>query len=45
MLASASTIAGNPTIFGAAGNIIITKTAEFRGMKVLPLSYSSQLGL
>ena len=45
MLASASTIAGNPTIFGAAGNIIITKTAEFRGMKVLPLSYSSKLGL
>ena len=34
MLASASTIAGNLTIFGAASNIIIMQTAESRGMKV-----------
>ncbi len=34
MLASASTIAGNLTVFGAASNIIIMQTAESRGMKV-----------
>lgn len=34
MLASASTVAGNLTIFGAASNIIIMQTAESRGMKV-----------
>jgi Na+/H+ antiporter NhaD/arsenite permease-like protein len=34
MLAAASTIAGNLTIFGAASNIIIMQTAESRGMKV-----------
>ena len=34
MLASASTIAGNLTIFGAASNIIIMQTAESRGLKV-----------
>jgi Na+/H+ antiporter NhaD/arsenite permease-like protein len=34
MLASASTIAGNLTILGAASNIIIMQTAESRGMKV-----------
>jgi Na+/H+ antiporter NhaD/arsenite permease-like protein len=33
MLASASTIAGNLTIFGAASNIIIMQNAESRGMK------------
>ncbi len=34
MLASASTIAGNLTIFGAASNIVIMQTAESRGLKV-----------
>ncbi|HKR74010.1 MAG TPA: SLC13 family permease [Candidatus Nitrosocosmicus sp.] len=34
MLAAASTIAGNLTIFGAASNIIIMQNAESRGMKV-----------
>ena len=34
MLAAASTIAGNLTIFGAASNIIIMQTAESRGVKV-----------
>ena len=34
MLSSASTIAGNLTIFGAASNIIIMQTAESRGLKV-----------
>jgi Na+/H+ antiporter NhaD/arsenite permease-like protein len=34
MLASASTIAGNLIIFGAASNIIIMQTAESRGLKV-----------
>src|SRR5947209_12650154 len=33
MLASASTIAGNLTIFGAASNIIIIEAAESRGVK------------
>ena len=33
MLASASTIAGNLTIFGAASNIIIIEAAEFRGVR------------
>lgn len=34
MLAAASTVAGNLTIFGAASNIIIMQTAESRGVKV-----------
>ncbi len=34
ILASASTIAGNLTIFGAASNIVIMQTAESRGLKV-----------
>ncbi|MDQ3084769.1 MAG: hypothetical protein M3Q77_08160 [Thermoproteota archaeon] len=34
MLAAASTIAGNLTIFGPASNIIIIQTAESKGMKV-----------
>ena len=42
MLASTITIAGNLTIFGAAGNIIIMQTAESRGIKYLPLSNSSK---
>jgi Na+/H+ antiporter NhaD/arsenite permease-like protein len=33
MLAAASTIAGNLTIFGAASNIIIIEAAESRGVK------------
>jgi Na+/H+ antiporter NhaD/arsenite permease-like protein len=33
MLASASTIAGNLTILGAASNIIISDVAEARGLK------------
>jgi Na+/H+ antiporter NhaD/arsenite permease-like protein len=32
-LASASTIAGNLTIFRAASNIIIIEAAEFRGVR------------
>ena len=34
MLASASTIAGNLTILGAASNIIIIDVAEYKGVKV-----------
>jgi Na+/H+ antiporter NhaD/arsenite permease-like protein len=34
MLAAASTVAGNLTIFGAASNIIIMQTAESRGVRV-----------
>ena len=44
MLAAASTIAGNLTIFGAASNIIIIEAAESRGVKAFSYSEFLKIG-
>jgi Na+/H+ antiporter NhaD/arsenite permease-like protein len=44
MLAAASTIAGNLTIFGAASNIIIIEAAESRGLKAFSYSEFLKIG-
>jgi Na+/H+ antiporter NhaD/arsenite permease-like protein len=45
MLASASTIAGNLTIFGAASNIIIIEAAEFKGVRAFSYIEFIKIGL
>jgi Na+/H+ antiporter NhaD/arsenite permease-like protein len=44
MLAAASTIAGNLTIFGAASNIIIIEAVESRGVKAFSYSEFLKIG-
>jgi Na+/H+ antiporter NhaD/arsenite permease-like protein len=44
MLAAASTIAGNLTIFGAASNVIIIEAAESRGVKAFSYSEFLKIG-
>ncbi len=44
MLAAASTIAGNLTIFGAASNIIIIEAAESKGVKAFSYSEFLKVG-
>lgn len=44
MLAAASTIAGNLTIFGAASNIIIIEAAESRGVKAFSYNEFLKIG-
>jgi Na+/H+ antiporter NhaD/arsenite permease-like protein len=44
MLAAASTIAGNLTIFGAASNIIIIEAAESRNIKAFSYSAFLKIG-
>jgi Na+/H+ antiporter NhaD/arsenite permease-like protein len=44
MLAAASTIAGNLTIFGAASNIIIIEAAESRNVKAFSYSEFLKIG-
>jgi Na+/H+ antiporter NhaD/arsenite permease-like protein len=45
MLAAASTIAGNLTIFGAASNIIIIETAEDKGLEFFSFLEFLKIGI